>query len=103
MVSTDQCEPVVRAQFAAQPLKKWGCSSIGRAPALQAGGHRFDPGQLHQIRCPMLDVNTTPSSFLLTVTRKVCFGVDHWTGQSSGNRSAPSYVERVLQGRSPQG
>jgi hypothetical protein len=26
-----------------------GCSSIGRAPALQAGGHRFDPGQLHQL------------------------------------------------------
>ena len=26
----------------------WGCSSAGRAPALQAGGHRFDPGQLHQ-------------------------------------------------------
>ena len=25
-----------------------GCSSAGRAPALQAGGHRFDPGQLHQ-------------------------------------------------------
>ena len=25
----------------------WGCSSAGRAPALQAGGHRFDPGQLH--------------------------------------------------------
>ena len=24
-----------------------GCSSAGRAPALQAGGHRFDPGQLH--------------------------------------------------------
>ena len=27
-----------------------GCSSIGRAPALQAGGHRFDPGQLHHFR-----------------------------------------------------
>src|SRR5437868_15514544 len=26
-----------------------GCSSVGRAPALQAGGHRFDPVQLHQI------------------------------------------------------
>ena len=26
-----------------------GCSSAGRAPALQAGGHRFDPGQLHQV------------------------------------------------------
>ena len=31
----------------------WGCSSVGRAPALQAGGQRFDPAQLHQnfIRC----------------------------------------------------
>ena len=27
----------------------WGCSSIGRAPALQAGGRRFDPVQLHHI------------------------------------------------------
>ena len=25
-----------------------GHSSAGRAPALQAGGHRFDPGWLHQ-------------------------------------------------------
>ena len=25
----------------------WGFSSAGRAPALQAGGHRFDPGNLH--------------------------------------------------------
>ena len=24
-----------------------GCSSVGRAPALQAGGRRFDPVQLH--------------------------------------------------------
>ena len=29
-----------------EPL--WGVSSAGRAPALQAGGHRFDPGTLHQ-------------------------------------------------------
>jgi hypothetical protein len=27
--------------------KNWGCSSVGRAPALQAGGHRFDPVHLH--------------------------------------------------------
>ena len=26
----------------------WGCSSAGRAPALQAGGHGFDPHHLHQ-------------------------------------------------------
>ena len=25
----------------------WGCSSVGRAPALQAGGQRFDPANLH--------------------------------------------------------
>ena len=25
----------------------WGLSSVGRAPALHAGGHRFDPGRLH--------------------------------------------------------
>ena len=28
----------------------WGYSSAGRAPALQAGGHRFDPDYLHQRR-----------------------------------------------------
>ena len=29
-------------------LKRWGCSSAGRAPALQAGGHGFDSHHLHQ-------------------------------------------------------
>ena len=28
--------------------RHWGHSSVGRAPALQAGGHRFDPVCLHQ-------------------------------------------------------
>ena len=27
---------------------RWGCSSAGRAPALQAGGHGFDSHHLHQ-------------------------------------------------------
>ena len=31
-------------------LSERGCSSAGRAPALQAGGHRFDPVHLHQKR-----------------------------------------------------
>jgi hypothetical protein len=30
----------------------WGRSSAGRAPALQAGGHRFDPDRLHQGLAP---------------------------------------------------
>ena len=29
-------------------FKKWGISSAGRAPALHAGGQRFDPAILHQ-------------------------------------------------------
>lgn len=29
--------------------KQWGYSSAGRAVALQAKGHRFDPVYLHQI------------------------------------------------------
>ena len=29
------------------PPQRRGCSSVGRAPALQAGGHRFDPVHLH--------------------------------------------------------
>ena len=27
----------------------WGCSSAGRAPALQAGGQEFDPPHLHHV------------------------------------------------------
>ena len=29
-------------------IEFWGFSSAGRAPALQAGGRRFDPVNLHQ-------------------------------------------------------
>ena len=29
--------------------ERWGFSSAGRAPALQAGGQRFDPANLHQM------------------------------------------------------
>ena len=34
-----------------------GCSSAGRAPGLQPGGHRFDPGQLHQFTVGRQDDN----------------------------------------------
>ena len=36
-------------QITKLPNERGGCSSVGRAPALQAGGHRFEPGQLHQL------------------------------------------------------
>jgi hypothetical protein len=34
----------------------WACSSAGRAPALQAGGHRFDPGHVHQLNSRSLNM-----------------------------------------------
>ena len=36
-------------QIHPDPPESRGCSSAGRAPALQAGGHRFDPVHLHQL------------------------------------------------------
>ena len=33
---------------ASEALFLWGCSSAGRAPALQAGGQEFDSPHLHQ-------------------------------------------------------
>ena len=29
---------------------KWGCSSVGRAPALQAGGQEFESLHLHSVK-----------------------------------------------------
>ena len=31
----------------AKVIGGWGCSSVGRAPALQAGGHEFESHHLH--------------------------------------------------------
>ena len=38
------------------PQGIWGYSSAGRAPALQAGGHRFDSDYLHQERQAQIEV-----------------------------------------------
>ena len=38
---------ISKAQVVTLVLTIWGFSSAGRAPALQAGGQRFDPANLH--------------------------------------------------------
>ena len=38
----------IRTIFESGSTRKRGCSSAGRAPALQAGGHGFEPHHLHQ-------------------------------------------------------
>ena len=45
-----ESESILAHHFFNRRNLKWGVSSAGRAPALQAGGHRFDPGTLHQKR-----------------------------------------------------
>ena len=42
--------------FEKATLGTWGCSSAGRAPALQAGGHGFEPHHLHHRRDPGPDM-----------------------------------------------
>ena len=41
-------EEILHFQLSILNSQIWGVSSAGRAPALQAGGHRFNPGTLHQ-------------------------------------------------------
>ena len=41
-------EEILHFQLSILNSQIWGVSSAGSAPALQAGGHRFDPGTLHQ-------------------------------------------------------
>ena len=53
------------------PITFGGCSSIGRAPALQAGGHRFDPVHLHHYLCEELRV-VAGKSLLLVFTPYEC-------------------------------
>ena len=53
----------------ARPGDQWGYSSAGRAPALQAGGQRFDPVYLHH---PLfLERGRSPLSFFSAVRSKM--------------------------------
>jgi hypothetical protein len=52
---------------------RWGCSSAGRAPALQAGGHRFEPVHLHQILLDLVQNLTLPRFCLGFLPSFLCF------------------------------
>ena len=47
----------LNAQIVDLILTIWGFSSAGRAPALQAGGQRFDPANLHQPKKRLTEVS----------------------------------------------
>ena len=40
--------PLRKAKEKTERTLRWGCSSVGRAPALQAGGHGFESHHLHR-------------------------------------------------------
>ena len=42
-------ETVWESRWLPEYINQWGCSSVGRAPALQAGGQEFESLHLHLI------------------------------------------------------
>ena len=48
VVSDSRRLVIILASVICPLISGWGCSSAGRAPALHAGGHRFEPVHLHQ-------------------------------------------------------
>ena len=52
----------------------WGYSSAGRAPALHAGGQRFDPAYLHQISwlSELVD-SISEFNFVLEISRTLAY------------------------------
>ena len=44
---------------------QWGCSSVGRAPALQAGGHEFESHHLHASNEQCILIKSAGASSLL--------------------------------------
>ena len=64
-------------------LRSRGRSSIGRAPALQAGGCRFDPDRLHSLQQKYLRLDVEgrfrPQTGVLAVNASICCRQAHWT------------------------
>ena len=63
---------MVRVHFGPPLQKIWGFSSAGRAPALQAGGQRFDPANLHHILKRLTEVPSKEETSLSLLERFKC-------------------------------
>ena len=67
----------------------WGYSSAGRAPALQAGGRRFDPDYLHQYRIEDGWKRTRDCTFRSGFNRRL-----EPSGSDSRHKPAKAFVTR---------
>ena len=56
----EQHDPDVPSRGRPDPTRKWGCSSVGRAPGLQPGCRRFDSDRFHQFAPVAQLVEHTP-------------------------------------------
>ena len=54
-----ECFDLGGSIFSDRGTPKWGCSSVGRAPALQAGGHGFESHHLHHRQCRSRAIGST--------------------------------------------
>ncbi len=60
---------LIRDKFGKFAKPARGLSSAGRAPALQAGGHRFDPDRLHQPSSPKVKTSVSRAFWLADLDR----------------------------------
>ena len=71
------------------PTSVWGCSSAGRAPALQAGGQRFDPAHLHHfLKRPMSSGQVTSGTKLRSEEERELFRAEEREPGSREERSS---------------
>ena len=62
------------------PVSYRGCSSVGRAPALQAGGHRFDSVHLHHFeRTKPQDEERSSSLIRVSERSQVSYAAYFWS------------------------
>src|SRR3989442_5466117 len=77
-------------------LLLWACSSAGRAPALQAGSHRFDPGHVHQLNSRSL--NHLRCNFYCTILvqfRYIRYNWSFWKFKAEANERDDAQPARI--------
>ena len=76
-----------------KPKKSRGCSSIGRAPALHAGGSEFESRQLHQKKYRSMPIGSYDAQSALAEMKKKIVAQQ----ESSKYTIAPAYNKGAYQ------
>ena len=83
----------------------WGCSSVGRAPALQAGGQEFESLHLHSVRRKRrIRIPFVPRTYLENrilkrkIDRNIKTSEVLQESEDSGNQNKQLFVNNLDQG-----